>query len=163
MAKCVLKVAGHEIKEAFRTEQLCREMRAGIERGIQTMRLMWVQHAHEEDWGFLLIAACNKFNEENRTEILWDVQFKWPGGAQFTLNWYLKWYTLVVRDVDGSGNLLYSKEGVNQGYPLAMIAYVIGILPIIRDLRTVINSALLWLTDNPLTKDFSFGLSLYFG
>ena len=70
MAKCVLKVAGHEIKEAFRTEQLCREMRAGIERGIQTMRLMWVQHAHEEDWGFLFIDACNTFNKKNWTGIM---------------------------------------------------------------------------------------------
>ena len=47
-------------------------------------------------------------------------------------NCYRHWATLVVRDTgDGSGHFLYSKEGVTQGDPLAMIAY--GIL--IRELQ----------------------------
>ena len=43
---------------------------------------------------------------------------------------------LVVRDIgDGSGHFLHSKEGVTQGYPLVMIAYDIGVLPLIRELQ----------------------------
>ena len=58
------------------------------------------------------------------------------GGAQFTFNCYRHWATLVVRNTsDGSGHLLHSKDGVTQGDPLAMIAYGIGILPLIRYLR----------------------------
>ena len=52
--------------------------------------------------------------------MLWAVRFEWPSGAQFTFNCYLHWATLVVCDVDGSGKLLYSKEGVNQGDTLTM-------------------------------------------
>ena len=76
------------------------------------------------------------FNEENRTALLWAVHHKWPSGAQFTFNCYCHWATLVVRNTeDGSGHFLHIKEGVTQGDPLAMIAYGIGVLPLIRDLR----------------------------
>ena len=68
--------------------------------------------------------------------MLWSVRHKWPGGAQFTFNCYHHWATLVVRNTaDGSGHFLHSKEGVTQGDPLAMIAYGIGVLPLIIDLR----------------------------
>ena len=83
------------------------------------MRLMWEQHSKEEDWGFLLIDARNLFNEENRTAMLLAVRHEWPGGAQFTFNFYHHWATLVVRNTpDGSGHFLHSKEGVTQGDPL---------------------------------------------
>ena len=65
--------------------------------------------------------------------MLWAVR---PSGAQFTFNCYRHWATLVVRDIGyGSGHFLHSKEGVTQGDPLAMIAYDIGVLPLIRELR----------------------------
>ena len=42
---------------------------------------------------------------------------------------------MVRNTEDGSGHFLHSKEGVTQGGPLAMIAYGIGVLPLIRVLR----------------------------
>ena len=67
--------------------------------------------------------------------MLWAVRHKWPSGAQFTFNCYRHWATLVVRDIGyGSGHFLHSKEGVTQGDPLSMIAYGIGVLPLIREL-----------------------------
>ena len=42
----------------------------------------------------------------------------------------------MVRDIgDESGHFLHSKERVTEGDPLAMIAYGIGVLPLIRELR----------------------------
>ena len=68
--------------------------------------------------------------------MLWDVQNEWPGGGQFIFNCYRHWVTLVVSDTsNGSGHFLHSKEGVTQGDPLVMIAYGIGVLPLIRDIR----------------------------
>ena len=68
--------------------------------------------------------------------MLWDVRHEWPIGAQFTFNCYRHWATLVVRDSgDGSGHFLHIKEGVTQGDPLAMIAYGIGVPPLIRELQ----------------------------
>ena len=100
------------------------------------MRLLWEHNLQEEEWGFLLIDARNAFKEENRTAMLWAVRHEWPNGAQFTFNCYHHWATLVVRDTaDGSGQFLHSKEGVTQGGPLALIAYGIGVLPLIRDIR----------------------------
>ena len=67
--------------------------------------------------------------------MLWDVRYKWPSGAQFTFNCYRHWDTLVVRYTGGgSGHFLNSKEGVTQGDPLTMIAYDIGVFPLIREL-----------------------------
>ena len=69
--------------------------------------------------------------------MLWAVRHEWPSGARFTYNCYRQWATLVVRNIeDGSGHFFHSKEGVTQGDPLAMITYYIGVLPLIRVLRT---------------------------
>ena len=42
---------------------------------------------------------------------------------------------MVCGTEDGSGHFLHSKEGVNQGDPLAIIEYEIGVLTLIRALR----------------------------
>ena len=100
------------------------------------MRVLWEEHSNEEYWGFLLIDARNAFNEEKSTAMLWDVRHEWPSGAQFNFNCYRHWATLVVRDIgDGSGHFLHIKEGLTQGDPLSTIAYGIGVLPLIREIR----------------------------
>ena len=81
MAKCLLKFAGPEAKSACGTTQLTGVLEAGIEGSIHVMRLLYEEHRKEEDWGFLLIDTCNRFNEENRTAMLWAVRHKWPSGA----------------------------------------------------------------------------------
>jgi len=73
LAKIILEVAGGAAKDACGTDQLCAGLEAGIEGGIHAMKLMWDIHHMEEEWGFLLIDACNAFNELNRMAMLWTV------------------------------------------------------------------------------------------
>ena len=55
--------------------------------------------------------TCNASNEENRAAILWAVRHEWLSGARFALNCYRRKATLVIRAGNGTGKLLYSKEG----------------------------------------------------
>ena len=51
------------------------------------------------------------------------------------LNCYRYYSSLVLQNGNGAVSFLYSSEGVEQGNPLDMIAYVIGILPLINNLK----------------------------
>jgi hypothetical protein len=134
-AKCVLSIAKSEAKEACGVDQLCGGLEAGIEGGIHAMRSLWKAHEEEEKWGFLLVDARNAFNEGNRMAMLWTVRHRWPSGARFTFNCYRHWAILIVRAQDGLAIFLFSKEGVTQGDPLAMIIYGILLLPLIQRLK----------------------------
>ncbi len=84
----------------------------------------------------MLIDAKNAFNEQNRTGMLWTVRHEWPLGTRFVFNCYKRWATLVLCRNNGTGTFLCRKEGVTKGDPLSMFAYGIGILPLIRLLKT---------------------------
>ena len=57
LEKCLLRVSGQESKAACGTEHLAGGVEAGIKGAIHAVRLQWVQHSHEGDWGFLLVDA----------------------------------------------------------------------------------------------------------
>ena len=63
--------------------------------------------------------------------MLWEVCHNWTSGARFSFNCYHNWATLLIRVGYRTGHFLHSKEGVTQVDPLVMIAYGLGILPLI--------------------------------
>ena len=67
--------------------------------------------------------------------MLWEVRHEWPSGVNFAFNCYRHWATLLIRADGGTGHFLYIKEGVTQGHPLAVMAYGMGILPLIQELQ----------------------------
>ena len=67
--------------------------------------------------------------------ILCTVCQLWPSGDCFIFNFYCHWSSIVLRNRSGVASFLHSKEGVTQGDPLAMIAYGVGILPLIDNLK----------------------------
>ena len=135
VAKCVLLVAGEEAQIACGVDQLCGGLEAGIEGGIHAMSSIWDAHSFEEQWGFLLVDARNAFNEGNRGHMLWNVRHEWPSGSRFTFNCYRHYAVMIVRCADGTAVFVVSREGVTQGDPLAMIAYAILMLPLVRRLK----------------------------
>ena len=55
---------------------------------------------------------------------------------RFFLNCYHQWSLLVFRNGNGTAHFLHSREDVTQGGPLAMAAYGIGVLPLIKRLKS---------------------------
>ena len=44
------------------------------------------------------------------TKMLWEVHHKWPSGTRFALNFCYHWSTLVIREINGTGHFIHSKE-----------------------------------------------------
>ena len=135
IAKVILVEAGPEAKNACGDNQLCAGLEAGIEGGIHAVNQVWKEIEQEENNGFLLVDARNAFNELSRAAMLWTIRHEWPSGARFVFNCYKRWAILGIRGQNGSFLVIHSKEGVTQGDPLAMFAYGIGVLPLIRRLK----------------------------
>jgi hypothetical protein len=109
-AKATLLVSGCDAKEQYGIDQLCADIKAGVEGGIHAIDELWRQH--KEEWGFLLVDAANAFYKLNRTAMLWNIRHKWLSGARFAFNFYRHWATLAIRGKGGTVVLLFSKEGV---------------------------------------------------
>ena len=67
--------------------------------------------------------------------MLWKVHHLWPSGARFVFNCYRHWSSLVLWNGNGAASFLHSREGGTQGYPLAMIAYGIVLLSLIKNIK----------------------------
>ena len=85
--------------------------------------------------GIFLVEAKNTFNEMNQVIMLFTVQNVWLSGSPFVFNCYFRWSLLVFLNRNGTDSFLHSMEGVAQGDPLAMIAYGVSILPLIKNLK----------------------------
>ena len=55
--------------------------------------------------------------------------------SSFFFNCYRHHSLIVLRNGDGKANIIHSREGGAQGGPLAMVAYGIGSLPLIKHLK----------------------------
>jgi hypothetical protein len=134
-SKCVLLVCGNEAKEACGVDQLCAGLEAGIEAGAHAAKLLWQEHSHKEECGFLLVDASNAFNESDMMLMLWTVQHEWPSGAQHVFNCYRHFAILVIRAGNNRFLVILSKEGATQGDPLVMVMHGVGLLPFIQILK----------------------------
>ena len=66
LAKCILKVADTEAKDAYSNAQLYAGLEAGTECTVHADRALLAEKDDEEEWGFLIVDAVNAFNTGNR-------------------------------------------------------------------------------------------------
>ena len=105
----------------------------------------------------------NASNYINCIGILWTVCHLWPSRDSFVYNCYCNWSYLVLQNGNGTASFLQSREGVTQGDTLAMAAYVIGILLLIKwpeDKFPYVTHP--WYTDNDDALGTFTGVELYF-
>lgn len=133
LSKCMIEATGSEITEACGQSQLCSGLSSGIEGAIHAMIDVFQREClASSNWGMLLVDANNAFNAVNRQLALWQARIYSPHCARFLYNTYNGHAELLFHDSD---TRLYSREGVTQGDPLAMLLYAVATLPIINKLK----------------------------
>ena len=120
---------------ACQDDQLCSGIKAGINGVVHGVQALWDKNLSTEEWIFFLVEEESAFNEINLVGMLWTVRHLWPSGARFVFNCYGHWSSLVFRNGNGTAIIIHSREGMTQGYPIEMIAYGIGIIPLIKNLK----------------------------
>ena len=135
IAKAVLFVVKQDIVDAAGCLQLCAGQCAGCEAAVHAMREIF---AHKDIEGILLVDASNAFNSLNRHATFLNMFHLCPPLATILTNIYRSTSHLFI---DGSS--LLSQE---QGDPLAMPMYAIGIIPVIRQMMGMARQV--WYADD---------------
>jgi hypothetical protein len=165
MAKCLLKVVGHQATTACGNLNLCAGLPAGIEGAVHAMRETWDSFeleeqsteeepttkamegdgregnpeggiaTNQEPKAMLQVDARNGFNELSRQAMLWTVRHRWAAGSRFGFNCYRHSAQLILRSKGNEAYVILSNEGVTQGDPLSMVLYGLALLPLAELLR----------------------------
>ena len=132
---CVVGVTGPEATSACHYYHLCSWLKPGIDGAVHKVQYIWGTKLFMEDWGFLLADEKNDFSKINQIVLPWILFHSWPSGSRFAFNCYCHWSSLILRNDNGASSFLHSREGVMQEGPLAIVAYGIGILLLIKNLE----------------------------
>ena len=106
-------------------------------------RALYTEKEDNEEWELLLVHAANAFNASNRIACLWTARHRWLSGTRLSFNCYRHQVLLLVCANDGyTGHWLWSREGVTQDNPLAMILYGLGMLLLTLHLKVAVPTVL---------------------
>ena len=120
--------------------QLGVALPGGAEIGVHTLR-QYVNHNHSEDKLVAKIDFRNAFNSIRRDQLLTQVKEHTPSLYKMIYQCYSTQSYLYFGDKD----LLYSKEGVQQGDPLGPLLFSLGIRDLMKSCKSEVN---IWYLDD---------------
>ena len=147
---------------AWQYEQICNWLKAGINGDVHWVQDIWDTNFSTYNCFFKLVNTKNAFNNINCIAMLWTVCHLCLTGAHFcTLNSHCSF--IILRNGNGTTRFLHSIEGVNQGNPLAMVAYGIGVIPLINTQKWIfLTPPQPWYADNTSALGTFANSKLYF-
>ena len=125
LCKVLALATGSDAVDLCGVSQVCSGLKAGIERSVHAIRVLYEEHCGN-GWRLLLVDAKNAFNSLNRAAALWNVWVRWSRCARFLFSTYRGYVPLILND---HPTIIYSKEGVSQGDPLSMLMYATALTP----------------------------------
>lgn len=145
-AKAMALATGEDASRVCGADQLCAGSKAGIEAAAHAMHDIFNQ---EDTEAVLLVDAANAFNSISRPALLWNCRVLWPRCSIFLFNCYRGSPSIILRGHSGGNvSVLFSHEGTTQGCPLSMLAYAVGILPLVRSLKDPEQHDQVWYADD---------------
>ena len=160
VGKVVCYVTRDDVEIVCGADQLCAGVKAGIEGAVHATNDLFESYSNDVDgWGVLLVDASNAFNSINRIALLWNARVLWPRCSRYLFNTYRGWAMMVVQ---GSQELLVSKEGVTQGDPLSMLMYAVATYPLICSLKNPDKWIQNWYADDASAAGELTNLRLWF-
>ncbi len=145
-AKAMALATRMDVQEICGADQLCSGVKAGIEAAVHSMNDIF---ADDDTEGLLLVDASNAFNTLSRPAMLWNCRVLWPRCSLFLFNFYRGFAVIALKGAAcRTLQVMHSREGTTQGCPLAMLAYSVGILPLISKLKDPSLHAQSWYADD---------------
>ena len=94
--------------------------------------------------------------------MLWTVRHLWPYGDHFVFNCYRHWSSIILQKGNRADSFLQNMEGVTQGDQLVMVAYGIGFLLLIKQLKSGHPDVTQpWYADYAVALGLSANIKLY--
>eukprot|EP00117_Sycon_ciliatum_P038353 scpid42091/ scgid2002/ len=142
IGRAVMSVVESDVLSVTAPVQLCVGVPSACEAAVHTMSRLFAGPGVE---GVLLVDASNAFNALNRQAALHNIPRLCPPLATVFRNTYGSVSRLFV----SGGGEIESREGTAQGDPLAMAAYAVAIMPLVRRLAATCPSVVQsWFADD---------------
>jgi hypothetical protein len=133
IGKAIMTEIRHRVADYVGVLNLAAGQKAGVEAIIHAMTKMF--GADETD-AVLLVDGSNAFNRLNRKATLHNTRYNCPPISIVLINLYRQRARLFVR----GGHELASAEGTTQGCSFGMAMYALGVLPLIQNLWSTLDS-----------------------